>query len=73
MHDSIINMMNDPAGQWIVSIILSIPLMAVILVIFKILWALPPTVRRTLLIIVLVVLFFPLIFFFLACTSDPDD
>jgi hypothetical protein len=71
VHDGIVNMMSDPAGQWIVSIILSIPLMAVILLTFKILWALPPRVRRTLL--VLVVLFFPLIFLFLACTSDPDD
>ena len=73
MNDAIINMMSDPAGQWIVSIILSIPLVAVILLIFKILWALPPTVRRTLFMLVLVVLFFPLIFLFLACTSDPDD
>lgn len=73
MNDAIISMMSDPAGQWIVSIILSILLMAVILLIFKILWILPPTVRRTLFILVLVVLFFPLIFLFLACTSDPDD
>jgi len=70
VHDAIINMMSDPAGQWIVSIILSILLMAVILLTLKILWALPPRVRRTLLILVLVVLFFPLIFLFLACTSD---
>ena len=73
VNDAMINMMSDPAGQWIVSIILSIPLMAVILLTLKILWALPPRVRRTLLILVLVVLFFPLIFLFLACTSDPDD
>lgn len=73
MNDAIINMMSDPAGQWIVSIILSIPLLAVILLIFKILWTLPPAVRRTLLMLVLVVLFFPLIYLFLACTSDPDD
>lgn len=73
MNDAMINMMSDPAGQWIVSIILSIPLMAVILLTFRILWALPPTVRRTLLITILVVLCFPLIFLFLACTSDRDD
>ena len=71
MHDGIVNMMSDPAGQWIVSIILSIPLMAVILLTFKILWALPPRVRRTLLILVLVVLFFPLIF--LSATFVPKQ
>ncbi len=73
MNDAVINIMSDPAGQWIVCIILSILLMAVTLLIVKILWTLPATVRRTLLMIVLVVLFFPLIFLFLACTSDPDD
>lgn len=73
MNDAFINMMSDPAGQWIVSTILSILLMAVILLIVKILWTLPPTVRHTVLIIGLVVLFFPLIFLILACTSDPDD
>lgn len=73
MNGAIINMMSHPAGQGVVSIILSILLVAVILLIFKTLWALPPTVRRTHIVLVLVVLFFPLIFLFLACTSDPDD
>jgi phosphoglycerol transferase MdoB-like AlkP superfamily enzyme len=73
VNDAIINMMSDPAGQWIVSIVLSILLVSVSLLIFKILWALPPAVRRTLLLLVLVVLFFPLIFLLLACTPDPDD
>ena len=73
MNDAIINMMNDPAQQWIVSAILSILLGPVIFLLVRLLWSLPAATRRTLLKIVLVVLFFPLIFLFLACTADPDD
>jgi uncharacterized membrane protein len=73
VNDAIINMMNDPAQQWIVSAILSILLGPVIFLLVRLLWSLPAATRRTLLMIVLVVLFFPLIFLFLACTADPDD
>ncbi len=73
MNDAIINLMNDPAQQWIVTAALSILLGPVIFLIVRFIWSLPTTTRRTLLKIVLVVLFFPLIFLFLACTADPDD
>ncbi len=73
MNDTIINMMSDPAQQWIVSAILSILLGPVVFLIVRFLWSLPAATRRTLLKIVLVVLFFPLIFFLMACMSDPDD
>lgn len=73
MNDAIINMMSDPAQQWVVSAILSILLGPVIFLIVRLLRSLPTATRRTLLKIVLVVLFFPLIFLCLACTADPDD
>jgi hypothetical protein len=73
VNDAIINLMNDPAQQWIVTAALSILLGPVIFLIARFLWSLHIATRRTLLKIVLVVLFFPLIFLFLACTADPDD
>ena len=73
MNDAIISMMNDPAQQWIVFLILSILLAPVEILIVRIFWSLPIATRRTLLKVVLVILFFPLLFLFLAFSSDPDD
>lgn len=73
MNNAIINMMNDPAQQWIVTAILSILLGPLVFLIVRLLWSLPTATRHTLLKIVLVVVFYPLIFLFLACSADPDD
>jgi phosphoglycerol transferase MdoB-like AlkP superfamily enzyme len=73
LGDAIISLMNDPKGQWIVSVILSILLGPVVFLIVRFLWSLPAAKQRTVLKIILVVIFFPLIFLFLACTVDPDD
>jgi hypothetical protein len=73
VNDAIINMINDPAQQWIIVTILSILLAPVEFLIVRFLWSLPIATRRTLLKVVLVILFFPLLFLFLACSSDPDD
>lgn len=73
MNDAIVNLMDDPTQQWIVSAILSILLGPIVFLVVRFLASLPASTRRTLLKIVLVILFFPLIFFFLACTADPDD